>query len=172
MTVGPLLPQQLYRVCDCQEFDFQTTDDLQPLEEIPGQGRALEAIRFGAEMPHPDYHLYLLGGHGTGRHRSAFALFEEQARERPTPQDWVYVHNFNTPHQPKAIALPPGRRPPPSQRRSRDFIEAPDPVDPRRLRAGGDIRGRIQAIDERYQKQQEKALRGAGQGSQGAGLRP
>ncbi len=156
MTVGPLLPQQLYRVCDCQQFNFETTDDLEPLDEVPGQERALEAIRFGAAMPHPDYHLYLLGGHGTGRHRTAFAIFEAEARERPTPQDWVYVHNFNTPHQPRAIALPPGRGPA-FAAEMRDFIEDLTQSIPAAFEQD-ENRGRIQAIDERYQKQQEKAF--------------
>jgi len=33
MPVGPLLPEQLYRVCDCHQFDFKTTQDLEPLED-------------------------------------------------------------------------------------------------------------------------------------------
>ncbi|GAB5468532.1 MAG: ATP-binding protein [Rhodospirillales bacterium] len=153
MTLRPLLPQQLYRVCDCHQFDFETTDDLDPLEELPGQERALEALRFGAAMPHPDYHIYLLGGHGTGRHRSALATFEATAKDRPTPDDWVYVHNFNTPHQPRALALPPGRGPAFADE-MRDFIEDLTQSIPAAFERD-ENRGRIQAIDDRFRKQQE-----------------
>ena len=152
MTVGPLLPQRLYRICECDQFDFETTDDQEP----PGQERALEAIRFGAAMPHPDYHLYLLGGHGTGRHRTAMAIFEERAHERPTPSDWVYVHNFVTPHQPRALALPAGRGPA-FAAEMREFIEDLSQTIPAAFEQE-ENRGRIQAIDEKYQKQQEKAF--------------
>ncbi len=153
MAPEALMPQQLYRVCDCQDFSFETTDDLEPLTELPGQDRALEAIRFAAAIPHHDYHLYLLGGHGTGRHRSVMALFQEAAGERNTPRDWVYVHNFNTPHQPRAISLPPGRGPA-FAAEMRAFIEDLTQSIPAAFERD-ENRAQIQAIDERYQKQQE-----------------
>ncbi len=153
MAPEALLPQKLYRVCECQDFNFKTTDDLEPLSTLPGQDRALEAIRFAAAMPHPDYHLFLLGGHGTGRHRSAQALFEEAAEARDTPYDWVYVHNFNTPHQPRALALPPGRGPA-FAAEMRSFIDDLTKSIPAAFERD-ENRAQIQAIDERYQKQQE-----------------
>lgn len=33
----------------------------------------------------------------------------EAAATRPVPSDWCYVYNFDVPHWPMAIALPPGR---------------------------------------------------------------
>ncbi len=153
MAPEALMPQQLYRVCDCQDFNFETTDDLEPLSELPGQERALEAIRFAAAIPHSDYHLYLLGGHGTGRHRSVLTLFEEAAKARSTPSDWVYVHNFNTPHQPRAMSLPPGRGPA-FAAEMRSFIEDLTQSIPAAVERD-ENRAQIQAIDERYQKQQE-----------------
>lgn len=153
MAPEALPPQRLYRVCDCQDFNFKTTEDLEPLTEVPGQERALEAIRFAADIPHSDYHLYLLGGHGTGRHRSVLALFHEAAEGRQTPEDWVYVHNFNVPHQPRAIALPPGRGPAFAEE-MRSFIEDLTQSIPAAFERD-ENRAQIQAIDERYQKQQE-----------------
>lgn len=156
MAPEALPPQRLYRVCECQDFNFQTTDDLEPLTEVPGQERALEAIRFAAAIPHADYHLYLLGGHGTGRHRSVLALFQEAAESRDTPQDWVYVHNFNVPHQPRAIALPPGRGPAFAEE-MRSFIEDLTQSIPAAFERD-ENRAQIQAIDQRYQKQQERVF--------------
>ncbi len=156
MAPQALMPQNLYRVCDCEDFNFETTNDLEPLGELPGQERAMEAIRFAAAMPHPDYHCFLLGGHGTGRHRSATALFEAVSKDRETPSDWVYVHNFNTPHQPRALALPPGRGPT-FAAEMREFIEDLTQSIPAAFERD-ENQARMQAIDERYQKQQEQVF--------------
>jgi len=153
MPVGPLLPQQLYRVCDCSKFNFKTTDDLKSLDMIPGQTRALEAIRFGAAMPHPDYHLFLLGAAGTGRHLSASKLFREYARQQETPLDWVYVHNFKVPHQPQAIGLPPGRGPA-FAAALKDLMEDLRTSIPAAFERPENQR-RIQAIEESFRAKQE-----------------
>lgn len=157
MPVGPLLPQQLYRVCDCEDFDFTTTDDLEPLANIPGQERALEALRFGAEMPHPDYHVYLLGAPGTGRHMSSRKVFQEAAAERPTPADWVYVHNFKTPHAPRAIALPAGRAPA-FAAALEDLVTDVRNAIPAAFERAENQR-RYQSIEETFRHRQEEALR-------------
>ncbi|MEO1192609.1 MAG: AAA family ATPase [Pseudomonadota bacterium] len=156
MTLQALSPHSLYTVCECHEFDFKTTADLEPLEVLPGQERALEALRFGAAMPHADYHLFLLGSHGTGRHHAARAVFETEAAERPTPKDWIYVHNFNTPHRPRAIALPPGRGPAFADE-MREFIDELTEAIPAALESDQN-RARIDAIDQRYRQEQEAAF--------------
>jgi len=168
MPVGPLLPQQLYRVCDCEEFHFKTTDDLAPLDNIPGQERALEALAFGAEMPHADYHIYLLGAPGTGRHLSAGRLFGEKARGLPTPPDWVYVHNFKVPHAPQAIALPPGRGPAFADA-LRDLVNDVRTAVPAVFEREENQR-RIQAIEEEFRRKQESAFEGVSQRAQAEGL--
>ena len=156
MPVGPLLPQQLYRVCDCQAFHFKTTDDLKPLEYIVGQERALEAIRFGAAMPHADYHLFLLGAPGTGRHMTASKIFQDAAKGRPTPLDWVYVHNFKTPHQPRAIELPPGRGPAFAEA-LKEMVQDLKTAIPGTFERPENQR-RIQAIEEAFRAKQEAAF--------------
>ena len=156
MPVGPLLPQQLYRVCDCQAFHFKTTNDLAPLEYIVGQERALEAIRFGAAMPHADYHLFLLGAPGTGRHMTASKIFQDAARGRPTPLDWVYVHNFKTPHQPRAIELPPGRGPAFAEA-LKEMVQDLKTAIPGTFERPENQR-RIQAIEEAFRAKQEAAF--------------
>lgn len=156
MPVGPLLPQQLYRVCDCDAFDFKTTEDLTPLDYIPGQDRALEAIRFGAEMPHADYHLFLLGAPGTGRHMSAETLFGEKAKTLPTPSDWVYVHNFEVAHRPRAIEFPPGRGPAFAAALG-DLVRDLRTAIPAAFERPENQR-RLQAVEEAFRKKQEEAF--------------
>ncbi|MCL5735557.1 MAG: AAA family ATPase [Actinobacteria bacterium] len=38
-----------------------------------------------------------------------YEFLSRQATAQPAPDDWVYVHNFVTAHQPRAIRMPPGR---------------------------------------------------------------
>jgi lon-related putative ATP-dependent protease len=168
MPVGPLLPQQLYRVCDCEAFNFKTTEDLRTLELVPGQSRALEAIRFGAAMPHADYHLFLLGAAGTGRHLSADKLFRDTARSLPTPSDWVYVHNFQVPHQPRAISLPPGRGPA-FAAALKDLMEELRTAIPTAFERPENQR-RIHAIEEAFRDKQEAAFNALSQQAQGQGI--
>ena len=39
-------------------------------------------------------------------------ILKEAAEERPTPNDWCYVNNFDEPHKPKAISFPAGKAAP------------------------------------------------------------
>ncbi|MDO8625269.1 MAG: AAA family ATPase, partial [Candidatus Diapherotrites archaeon] len=49
------------------------------------------------------------GPQGTGKTTAIGTTLSRIAAGRPTPPDWCYVHNFDEPDQPKAIALPAGR---------------------------------------------------------------
>ena len=50
VEVKALAPEQLYQVCDPDRFSFETTADLDDPDEVLGQKRALEAIRFAVGM--------------------------------------------------------------------------------------------------------------------------
>ena len=88
---------------------FGSTDDLEDLDEVLGQERALSSIRFGADIRSPGFNLFLLGTEGTGRLDVVRNLLHAKAVELEVPSDWVYVHNFSVAHKPNAIRLPPGR---------------------------------------------------------------
>jgi lon-related putative ATP-dependent protease len=105
----PLPAEALFTHCDPARLGFKTTADLEALSEIPGQQRALEAIRFATEIDVDGHNIYVLGPPGTGRHLFVRQFLEHKASERPVPQDWCYVYNFDDPRQPHALALPPGR---------------------------------------------------------------
>ena len=76
-----------------------------------GQARAIEAIRFGAEIERPGFNLFVLGPRGSGRRSAVAAVLEKKAPNEPTPDDWVYVNNFAAPHKPRAMRLPVGTAP-------------------------------------------------------------
>lgn len=106
---SPLGAEQLSVVVDPDRLGFRTTEEVTPHDQVPCQARALEAIRFGTGIRSPGFNLFLLGSQGTGRHELISAFLDEKAAGEPDGQDWVYVDNFDTPHEPLAMRLPAGR---------------------------------------------------------------
>ena len=100
--------------CKTEDFNFQCTDELTPLDRFIGQDRALDAIRFGLELDKPGYNLFVTGLTGTGKTsaikahlESIIEDMERQEKSKP-PCDWCYAHNFDDPDRPFALSLPAG----------------------------------------------------------------
>ena len=107
----PLPPDRLYRVADPTVLTFATTAELSPLPGLIEQPRARDAISLGTCIDRLGFNIFAIGS-GLGRiPQSIRALLREAAFGRPTPPDWIYVNNFETPHKPTAISLPAGRGP-------------------------------------------------------------
>ncbi len=104
-----LSADELKRECNTEDFDFETTGDLPPLEGVIGQDRATQAISFGMDVDSPGYHVYALGEPGTGRIDSIRSFLGDRAEGETVPSDWVYVNNFDDPDRPRALQLPAGR---------------------------------------------------------------
>ena len=66
-AISPLPADALYRRCDPAKFSFATTDELESLDDILGQARAVEAVTFGIGMRRQGYNLFLLGPAGVGK---------------------------------------------------------------------------------------------------------
>jgi len=94
--------------CDPKSLGFTTTATLRSSTGLVGQDRAIDAIKLSAEIAHKGFNLYVLGREGTGRHTAISQLLSDAAASRPVPCDWVYVNNFEAPHKPNALKLPPG----------------------------------------------------------------
>ena len=108
-TVNPLESSQLYHACDLGDLEFDTTAQLTGLTETIGQKRALDAISFGVGIKHEGYNLYVMGSTGIGRHWMVTDTLSRLSRpEGKRSSDWCYLANFDIPHQPLAISLPPG----------------------------------------------------------------
>jgi len=108
-NIEPLSPQQLYFACDLSDLAFEATDQLAGLEQTIGQERALQSIAFGVGIKHEGYNLYVMGSSGVGRHWMVTSTLSRQRRtEQKRASDWCYVDNFDNPHQPLALCLPPG----------------------------------------------------------------
>lgn len=107
-TINALPPEALYIRCDPAALDFETTNGLDALEEIAGQERALDALRFGVGIAREGYNLFVMGPPGVGKHSMVRQYLERKAAETAPPDDWCYVNNFETPHKPIALRLPAG----------------------------------------------------------------
>ncbi|RMF77433.1 MAG: ATP-binding protein, partial [Nitrospirae bacterium] len=88
---------------------FATTEEVEPLEAVVAQERAVEAVRFAIGMGHAGFNLFALGPPGSGKRSVVRRFLDEAAAEAPPASDWCYVYNFEQPHRPRALALPAGR---------------------------------------------------------------
>ncbi|NDJ87195.1 MAG: AAA family ATPase, partial [Chloroflexi bacterium] len=100
---------QLYRTCDLDQFDFETTADITSDQKIYGQERGATAIAFGIDIHNAGYNIYVLGPSGSGRLTAVEHFINERAQQANTPDDWCYVYNFSQANQPVALRLPAGR---------------------------------------------------------------
>jgi len=106
--VAELKADQLYHRCDPQSLDFESTDQLEPLEEVIGQPRAVEAVAFGMDVEREGFNLFVLGPPGVGKRTLVQQMLERRRDGEPT-SDLCYVNNFEQPHQPTALMLPAGK---------------------------------------------------------------
>jgi len=104
----PLSVSELSWHCSPAQFEFTSTADLPPLEGTIGQDRALTAIEFGLGMEHAGFNIFILGEPGSGRASTIKKILNTRASKQPVPDDWCYVHDFNSPDKPTAFSLPPG----------------------------------------------------------------
>ena len=151
-----LEPDQLYRRCDASRLPFKTTAELGVLEVIPGQERAIEAIRFGIGIRHAGYNLFALGPPGSGKHTAVRSFLERRATTESSPSAWCYVYNFEQAHKPRALELPAGR----AAKLRQDMAQLVEDLRTAIIAAfeTDEFRTRRQAIEEELGEQQEKAF--------------
>ena len=152
----PLPASELRRVVNPSSLGFKTTDDLTPINGLIGQERALKAIQFGTDIKSHDYNMFVLGPPASGKTTAVKAHLSPKAAEAPTPPDWVYVYNFESPNRPKALRLPSRR----ARDLSKGMIAALDElrgVLPGRFESE-DYQTRRRAIDEQFRSGSEEVL--------------
>lgn len=103
-----LAPESLTRPFSADQFNFASTDELEPFRGVLGQSRAVEALQFGVAMPRPGYNVFVMGEPGTGRFSFVQRYLKAEAKRMETPADRVYVNNFDEPREPRALELAPG----------------------------------------------------------------
>ncbi len=152
----PLLPEKLYTACDPGQFSFQTTAELPDVPLVLEQRRALEALHFGVEMEDPGFNIFVLGPTGVGKLTAILDVVGQQAKQKPTPKDWCYIHNFQDPVKPKVLALPAGHG-----RRLRqdmeDLIEDLRGAIPAAFE-GEEYRARVEELEQAAREREAKAI--------------
>jgi len=108
-SIKPLKAEQVSRACTSAAFDFDTTADLEVLEGVIEQERAVHSLKTGLSINRRNYNVYVAGVSGTGRTTIVRAILGQIAADRPSPPDWVYVYNFKDKESPCAIRMPAGK---------------------------------------------------------------
>lgn len=107
-----LKPEQLRWRCDCERFEFETTESIAPIEGIIGQERALKALRMGVELYGPGYNIFVCGLSGTGRATTLRQILERISAKCELAPDRCYVNNFKNPDRPRLLTLDRGKAEP------------------------------------------------------------
>ena len=98
-------------ICDPKVFSFKNTSEIEPLAEVIGQQRAVQAIEFGLNMKSPDYNIFVTGIEGTGKS----TIIRDIVGDMPKPRRplltgvWSTILKMNTGQKP--LPCPPGRQP-------------------------------------------------------------
>jgi len=110
--------------CDPDQFAFDTTADLEPIDSFIGQDRAVSALEFGLGLDTPGYNIFVTGLTGTGKSTVIQTHLAEAVSNGYGGStdlevfDWCYVYNFRQTDSPVAIRLPAGN--------GRQFVESVD----------------------------------------------
>lgn len=103
-----LKPAELRWKCNPQIFSFESTIELDPIEGIVGQERALRAIKLGVDLQAPGYNIYISGLSGTGKATTVKKMLEAISDKHTQLYDYAYVNNFNDPDRPSLLVFPAG----------------------------------------------------------------
>jgi len=107
--IRELTAAQTRRSFDPGSLGFKTTSEVTPHEGIIGQDRAVSSLKFGLGIRDDGFNIYVAGPPGIGKMTAVQVFAGEMARQRPTPDDWCYVYNFDDPYRPRVCRLPAGQ---------------------------------------------------------------
>lgn len=97
--------EQARWICAPDVFDFSSTEEVEPLDGVVGQERAVRSFDFGFKISTRGFNVFAAGPPGTGKHSSVTSFVKEQAALESVPSDWCYVNNFKDPDKPIAVEL-------------------------------------------------------------------
>jgi len=100
--------KKLRNICDLDQLDFKTTSEVDILEGIIGQERAVNAMDFGLKINNKGYNIYMAGLNGTGKTSYANSLAHKIAVAGEVPNDICYVYNYKEPDRPLIIEVSSG----------------------------------------------------------------
>ena len=156
MALKALPPSALKRRCDPRSLRFRTTAELEDLDEILGQDRAIEALRFGIAIRSDGFNLFALGPNALGKHATVRQFLDRKAAKQESPADWCYIHNFEDAHRPTALKLPPGA----GAKLHRDMARLIEELQTAvaSVFESDEYRTRLQGINEEFRERQSEAF--------------
>jgi len=101
--------RDLKMVCNQNMFHFETTEELEPINDGIGQERGVKALEFGINVDVKGYNIYMEGPSGVGKTMYAKNYLERISSKKKVPSDWCYIYNFQNPNEPIAVSLPAGQ---------------------------------------------------------------
>ena len=101
--------RDLKMVCDQNMFNFETTEELEPINDGIGQERGIRALEFGINVNVKGYNLYIEGPSGVGKTMYTKNYLDSISSKKKVPNDWCYIYNFQNPNEPIAISLSAGQ---------------------------------------------------------------
>jgi len=104
-----LKPDELRWKCDPNIFAFESTHELEPIEGILGQERALKAIKLGVDLRSPGYNIFISGLSGTGKATTVKKMLQKIGSNYPPLNDYAYVNNFKDPDRPILLKFSVGK---------------------------------------------------------------
>jgi len=104
-----LRPEDLRWRCNPKVFSFDSTSDIEPIEGILGQERALKAIKLGVDLRGPGYNIFIAGLSGTGKATTVKKMLEAISDNCPPLYDFAYVNNFKDEDRPILVTFPIGK---------------------------------------------------------------
>ncbi|HRT67160.1 MAG TPA: AAA family ATPase, partial [Bacteroidota bacterium] len=103
-----LKTEELHWTCPTDIFKFKSTAEVEQLNQIVGQPRAIESIKIGASIGAKGYNIFVTGQAGTGRLTTVQNVLQEVPGYSQVLYDYCYVNNFDNPDKPILIKLSKG----------------------------------------------------------------
>ncbi len=104
----PLKVDDVFKTCPSSTFSFSNTKSHPQSHDIISQDRAIKAINLGLGIRKPGYNIYVAGYQGTGKTSVIKSFLERWSKSAETPNDWVYVYNYEDAEKPLAIEMKTG----------------------------------------------------------------
>ncbi len=108
MGIKELCKNELYVHALGDNFEYSSTKNIQPIDEIVGQERAQKAVEFAMSIKEKGYNIYAVGRNGLGKRTMVLRYLNRHPVDNDSTFDWCYVANFEDIRTPKVLKLPVG----------------------------------------------------------------
>ena len=108
-AVYKLKASELVRKTDPKDLGLENVDKVRSVKGLIGQKRAVESISFGLAVSARGYNIFITGENGSGRTSYSLSQLQTIAKKCDTPDDWIYLYNFDEPGKPIAANVPAGK---------------------------------------------------------------